>query len=401
MNILQIIGNLEIGGAQEVVRTLAEYLEQCGQHTVVCTFKDGPLRQEIERLGIPVEVLPKRRYSILAFPQFLREMIQIRQALAALVRKYQIDVIQTHLLRSLDFLALTLRLEPERPLVFWTVHNDNFELRAEDLPRQKWLLKPKRLAHSLIYRLGSAWVDGFIAVSPQVEASVLKNIGPIGKKIHTICNGVDISRYSNRIDRAAVRSQLGFSESDRLMIVVGTLKEQKGHRILIQAAPEMIARSPNLHILLVGDGILREELCAQVREAGLEEHVHFLGSRTDIPDLLGASDLFVLPSLWEGLPMALIEAMASALPIVATMVSGTQQVMVPGETGLLVPPGDPEPLKEAAISLLADPLKARQMGDSARQRVESAFSARKQAEDHIALYQMMNRGVRKTGHETV
>ena len=401
MNILEVIGNLDIGGAQEVVRTLADYLHNSGQFPVVCTFKDGPLRQEIERLGIPVEVLPKRRHSILAFPQFLAEMAATRKALAGLVRKYQIDVVQTHLLRSLDFLALTLRFEAGRPLIFWTVHNYNFALRADDLPNMKWLLAPKIAAHSLLYRLSSAWVDGFIAVSPQVEASILKNIGPVGSKITTICNGVDVARYSRPVDRAAMRSSLGLSEGDCLMIVVGTLKDQKGHRVLIEAAPEVVSRFPNLRILLAGDGPLKEELQAQVRAADLESHVRFLGSRSDVPELLGASDIFVLPSLWEGLPMALIEGMASALPIVATSVSGTQQVMVSGETGLLVPPGSPESLSEAIISLLSDPLRARQMGLAARRRVETTFSARKQAEEHIALFKSVGRGIRNAWREPV
>jgi glycosyltransferase involved in cell wall biosynthesis len=401
LRILQIIGNLDIGGAQEVVRTLAKYLEQCGQVPVVCSFKDGPLRQEIERMGIPVEILPKKRYSILAFPQFVVEMIRLRKALAGLVEKYQIDVIQTHLLRSLDFLVLTLRLEAKRPLVFWTVHNDKFTLQAEDLPELKWLLIPKRWAHLWLYRLASIWVDGFIAVSPQVEASIMKDINPIRKKVTTICNGVDVSRYTHQVDRAGVRARLGLSESDCLVIVVGTLKEQKGHRILIEAAPEIIDRYPRLQILLVGDGALRAELQTQVSTAGIDRHVSFLGTRGDIPELLGASDLFVLPSLWEGLPMALIEAMASGLPIVATSVSGTRQVMVSGETGLLVPPGDPIRLKEAIIFLLADQRRAKQMGHLALRRIEASFSARKQAEDHIALYRTVGRGVRNAWHESI
>jgi glycosyltransferase involved in cell wall biosynthesis len=399
LNILQIIGNLEIGGAQEVVRTLAEYLESDGQRVVVCTFRDGPIRREIEKLGIPVEILPGRRYSIVAFPQFIAEMIRIRKALAGLVQKYKIDVIQTHLLRSLDFLVLTLQFEARRPLIFWTFHNYNFALRAEQLPRYKWLLRPKQAAHSGLYRLASAWVDGFIAVSPEVEASMLETLGPIGKKTTTICNGVDVPRYTHRVDQMAVRAGLGLSESDCLMVVVGTLKEQKGHRVLIETAPEIIARFPSLQILLIGDGALREELQAQVRALGIQGKVHFLGSRSDIPDLLGASDLFVLPSLWEGLPMALIEGMASALPIVATSVSGTQQVMVPGETGLLVPPGDPARLRDAVISLLSDPQGAQRMGAAARRRVETSFSARKQAEEHLDLFRHADRRVRRLGHE--
>ena len=117
-----------------------------------------------------------------------------------------------------------------------------------------------------------------------------------------------------------------------------------------------------------------------------------LGNRDDVPDLLAASDLFVLPSLWEGLPMALIEAMASGLPIVATEVSGTIRVMVPGQTGILVPPGDAQKLAEAILQLLSDPERARAMGKAARRRVEREFSAQKQAEEHLALYHRLLRG---------
>jgi glycosyltransferase involved in cell wall biosynthesis len=114
--------------------------------------------------------------------------------------------------------------------------------------------------------------------------------------------------------------------------------------------------------------------------------VHFLGNRNDIPQLLAASDFFILPSLWEGLPMALIEAMASGLPIIATRVSGTNQVMVHGETGLLVAPGNSEELAHAIRKLLLDPLMAFRMGKIARRRVEVYFGAQKQAQEHLDLF---------------
>jgi glycosyltransferase involved in cell wall biosynthesis len=148
----------------------------------------------------------------------------------------------------------------------------------------------------------------------------------------------------------------------------------------------VIAEYPDLHILFVGDGELREELQLQVREAGVEGHIHFLGFRQDIPELLAASDCFVLPSLWEGLPMALVEAMATGLPIIATEVSGSKQAMINGETGLLVGPGDVAQLEEAMVRLLSQPDQARAMGSAAQRRVESNFGASKQAEEHIALY---------------
>lgn len=386
LSVMQLVSNLEIGGAQEVVRTLAQNLAEAGCAPVVVAFKDGPLRHEIERLGIPVAILPDRRYSVVALPLFLKDMMRIRRALVALVRRYGVDIVQTHLLMSLDFLVLTLRAGAG-PQVFWTVQNANFTLRADHLASHKWLLGPKRLAFRLGYRAALRWLSGFIAVSEDVKGAIVAEIGGVPEgKLAVICNSVDLRRYQSRGDREALRGALGLPEGARVMVVVATFKRQKGHRYLIEAAAPVVARHPDLHILLVGDGELRDALRAQTREAGLEGHIHFLGSRHDVPELLAASDCFVLPSLWEGLSMALVEAMAASLPVIATAVSGTNQVMVGGETGLLVPPGDSHRLAEAMLAMLADPARASAMGAAARLRVESYFSARKQAEDHIALY---------------
>jgi glycosyltransferase involved in cell wall biosynthesis len=170
------------------------------------------------------------------------------------------------------------------------------------------------------------------------------------------------------------------------MALVGTMKPQKGHHLLIEAVRQVAPRFANLHVLFVGDGERRAELEAQAAASGAGDRIHFLGSRGDVPDLLAACDSFVLPSLWEGLPMALIEAMASGLPVIASEVSGTKQVVTDGESGLLIPPGDVAALAEAIAALLADPARAREIGAAGRRRVEAAFSAKKQAEEHVALY---------------
>lgn len=384
--VLQLVSNLEIGGAQEVVRTLAENLAEAECLPVVGAFCDGPLRRDIERLGIPVEILPERRYSVVQTPQYLWDMARIRRALADLARRYHVNIVQTHLLMSLDFLVLTLRRR-DGPCVFWTVHNANFTLRKDHLPGQLWLLRPKQSVYRLLYRVALRRLDGFIAVSEDVRRSMLQEIGAIpDEKLAVICNGVDLRRYRRSIDRLAVRRMLNIPAHARLAAVVATFKLQKGHRYLIEAARPLVEQFPDLHFLLIGDGELRNELQAQTRAAGLAEHIHFLGSRQDVSDLLAASDYFVLPSLWEGLSMALVEAMAVGLPVVATSVSGTSQVMLDGETGLLVAPGDARQLAEAMRVLLLDPERARAMGAAAYRRVESSFSARKQAESHIALY---------------
>jgi glycosyltransferase involved in cell wall biosynthesis len=382
---MQIIGNLDIGGAQEVVRTLVAYLASDDCTPVVCTFRDGPLRQDIERLGIMVEVLPPRRYSIVALPLFIFDMVRIWRSLARFVKKHSVDVIQTHLLRSLDFLVLLLLYTTNLRVVLWTFHSASFELAVDYLPKYKWLLAPKRYSHRAMYRLAAHLVSGFVAISDRVGKAMVEVIGPIGGKITVICNGVDTRKYGPAIDRTLVRSQLGLKANARLIIMVGTLKKVKGHCYMIEAMTSLVPRYPDLHLLFVGDGELREELQAQVAQLDLER-IHFLGNRHDVPDLLAASDIFVLPSLWEGLSMALLEAMASGLPIVASEVSGTVQAIIPNETGLLVPPGDVQRLTEAIEQLLSNPARAQAMGAAARRRVEAEFSAQKQADEHLALY---------------
>jgi len=384
---MQVINNLEIGGAQEVVRTLSAYLIEHGSPTVVCTLRDGPLRSQIEEMGITVEVLPGRNHSFLSLPIFLKEIMGIRKGLIHLVQKYDIDVVQTHLLRSLDFLVASLKLSFPNLLVFWTVHNYQFELRADQLPGQRWLLKPKKYIHNALYRMISARINGFIAVSEEVEQAIHQTIRVDQRRITTISNGVDVRRYQRKVDRTTIRASLRLKEEDQVMILVGTLKEQKGHSYLIQAAAPLVAQNNHLHILFPGDGPLRASLQQQVQQLGLEKHIHFLGSRKDIPDLLAASDYFVLPSLWEGLAMALIEAMATGLPVLATCVSGSQQVVVPGETGLLVSPGDVDELRRAMIEMTTKPERAKKMGQAGRVRAEALFGADKQADEHLTLFQ--------------
>jgi len=385
LKVMHIILNLRHDGAQEAVRTLSEHLAKDECEPIVCSFVDGPLRHDLEEFGIKVEVLGSlRRYSIVALPWFIIEMLQIRRKLVQLVRKYEIDIVQTHLLEALNFLALTLRYDTALRVVLWTIQNVEF------LPNEKhWLLRPKRFGHRLLYRLTAGKVDGFIAVSDQVRESLIREIGSVQDKIFTICNAVDVRRFERPGDQAALCDQLGIETQARLVATVGRLTKQKGHCHLIDAAATVVSSYPDTHFLFIGVGELKDVLMAQARRAGLSENIHFLGKRQDVPDLLAAVDLFVLPSLWEGLSLALLEAMAAGKPIVATAVSGTTQAMIHGETGLVVPPRDSAALAEAIIQLLSDPAQAQVMGRAAKQHVTANFGAQKQAEEHLALYRRL------------
>ncbi len=161
------------------------------------------------------------------------------------------------------------------------------------------------------------------------------------------------------------------------------LDKQKDHASLLEAARLV----PDAVFVLVGDGPLREELEDRATRLGVEERVLFLGWREDIPEVLACADLFVLPSLYEGLPLALLEAMAAGLPIVATAIGGTSEAVVDGVTGLLVPPGEPRSLAAAIRRALDDEGLARRLGAASRERVRREFSAAAMARRTVSIYE--------------
>jgi glycosyltransferase involved in cell wall biosynthesis len=385
LSVMQIILNLEMAGAQEVVRSLAEFLPANGCTVTVCGFEDGPMRAEIEKLGVQVAILGRPRHSVVYLPLFVKELLRIRRELAGLVKAHQVDVVQTHILQVLDFLVLTLRHGTGLRLVLWTMQDVEFLPKRQPW-KKEWLRGTKRLGYRLLYRLLASQVDGFIAVSDEVRRSIVNQVGPVDGKIFTMCNAVNVKAFEHPGDKAGLCRQLGLADQARLIATVGRLTEQKGHAHLIEAARSVVAAWPDAHFLFIGDGELRDALRQQAEAAGLAHHIHFLGVRKDIPALLAAADLFVLPSLWEGLSLALLEAMAAARPIVATAVSGTTQAMIPAQTGLVVPPRDSRALAEAIMQLLSDAARAQAMGQAARQHVAMYYSAQKQARDYAALY---------------
>jgi glycosyltransferase involved in cell wall biosynthesis len=390
--VLHVVANLDVGGAQEVVRTLVPYLAREGFRPVVATLRDGALRAPIEASGVPVEVIGGRRHAMTAPHRALPELRRIRRDLADVVARHGIAIVQTHLLRSLDFLVLTLRREPGVQAVFWTVHNSHLELRSDQVPPgvvQRMLLRPKRAGYRLAYRTGARMGDGFVAVSDEVAVSIGRAIRPPAQMLATIANGVDVERYPPPIDRAALRSNLGLGDDQVLFLSVGKLMRQKGHAVLIEALRQAATELADVVVLVAGEGELRTDLEGRIAAAGIADRIRLLGARRDVPQLLAAADAFVLPSLWEGLPMALLEAMASRLPVLATEVSGTSQVVETGTSGLLVSPGDVAELASGLRELSAiarDADRARTMGDAARARIETHYSARAQARAHAELY---------------
>ncbi|MFC2023136.1 glycosyltransferase [Chloroflexota bacterium] len=390
LRVMQVILTLERGGAQEMVRTLTQYLQEGACNVTVCAFEDGPMRVDLEKLGVPVELLRRPRYSVVLFPLFLLEMLRIRRELARLIDAHDVDVLQTHMLQVLDFLTPGLRHSAGVDVILWTIHSVEF-LPGRLVREPAWLHRLKRAGYRLCYRLLSGCADGFVVVSDEVRRALLSQVGPRPDRVFTIRNGVDLERFARPGNKKALCDDLGVAAYSTLIATVGRLAEAKGHGYLIDAAMPLISRFPEAHFLIIGDGELRTGLEGQAVNLGVAAHVHFLGTRKDVAGLLAAADLFVLPSLWEGLSVALLEAMAASKPIVVTAVAGTDETMIPGQTGLVVPPGSSKALAEGISQLLREPAQAQAMGQAARQHVEETFSAEKNAAEYLALYHRLLR----------
>lgn len=382
---LHLISNLDVGGAQEVVRSLAPALSRAGASVAVATMRDGPLREPLEAAGIPVTVVRGRSRSMVGDPRAFGELRRIYDDLARVVDAHRSQVVQTHLMRSLDFLVLALSRRSYRPSVIWTFHNARLDLRADQLPGRRWLLRPKRAGYRGLYRRASRAAAALVAVSDDVARAIDDDLRPVPGRLVTIPNGVEMERYAGRAAPGA-RAEIGIPSGVPLLMCVAKMLEQKGHRHLIDALAAIGHGGEPIHVALLGDGPLREEIEARARSAGVVDRVHLLGTRPDVPRLLAAADGFVLPSLWEGLPMALLEAMAAGLPVIATSVSGTRQVVEDERTGLLVAPADSAELATAMQRLATDRGLRARLGAAARDHVRAEFSVDRQAERHLELY---------------
>lgn len=251
-------------------------------------------------------------------------------------------------------------------------------IRTEHLPDLITVSEQRRQ-----HRRGIEQVDRVICVS-ESSAETYRRAGVAPDRLVVIRNGLE-PRPATRA-RSDVRDALGIGLDRPLIIMAARLAPQKGHATLIDAMPAVLARWPEACLVLAGSGPLEGAVRLQIEARGVTAAVRLLGLRTDVPDLLAAADLLVLPSLFEGLPLTVLEAMATGLPVVATRIGGTDEAVLDGETGALVPPGDPERLASAMASMLNDGAAARRQGRAGRARFLAHFTAARMAADTAQLY---------------
>ncbi len=336
-----------VGGAEEMVLNLVRHLPARFEATVVCIHDAGAIGEEIRRTGVQFRVLGltpgvRRPVDVLRLRDFLHDL--------------QPHIVHTFLLTGSlygRFAAMMARV----PIVIGTEVN---------------IYERKQLAHRLAERWLMRGTDAVIASAESVRDFYMKQVGANADKVRVIYNAVDWSQLETTMSRDQMRAAFKIPAGAPLAGIIARLTEQKAHRILFDAMAQR-GDLAALQLLVVGDGELRNELQRRVAALGLESRVHFAGARRDLGNVLAAVDVFVMPSLWEGLPLSLVLAMGAGLPAIATRVAGIPEVIDDGVTGLLVPPGDKEQLGAALARVIGDEGLRLRLGDAARAFVRPRF----------------------------
>jgi glycosyltransferase involved in cell wall biosynthesis len=361
MNILHIIENLNIGGAQVRLLNDLKFIDKKRFNNTVCSLSaEGKLSTQISALGVET-------YSLNRLPSW-KSIFK----LAEIIRKNRIDVIHTQLFFS-DlygrFLGKILRV----PAIVTTVQSSVYE------PDNNYLYSLKRkLLDSYSGRLCNR---KFIAVSEFVKCSISKHLKINPGKIEVIPNYVDIEELS-RIrgqDLERIKRELSIQEEDIVLITVGRLNPAKGIQYLLLALAKVITDYKNIKLFVVGDGFYRKDLERQAQELGLEKNVIFLGERDDVRELLHLSDIFVLPTLSEGLPVSLLEAMAVGIPAIASDIGPVCEIIKNGETGILFKAKDGQSMTRAIVGLISNLDKAKELGERGKNFVKIKYDPLKNA----------------------
>lgn len=334
----------------------------------VCLEEKGSLGEELDKEGFQVEVLGRK-------PGLdWRCALRLRR----LLRRERVDIVQAHQYTPFSY-ALLSRIPFRRPPILFTEHGRH----QPDYPRRKRML---------FNRLMIGRADRLVAVGEAVRQALVVNEGLPEKRIQVIYNGIDASRFADHHDRAAVRAELGLAENDFAIIQVARLDYLKDHATAIRSLARVVRAAPSARLLLVGEGPEEPGIRALVEQLGLQTAVRFLGLRKDVARLLQSADVFLLTSTSEGIPLTVIEAMCSRLPVVCTRVGGTAEVILEGQTGFLPAARDDAGIADALVRLHADSTMRQRFGEAGRERAVTHFSEAGMAERYLALYTEMCHG---------
>jgi glycosyltransferase involved in cell wall biosynthesis len=366
LRVLEMIDKPSLGGGQTALLLLAENLNMNLFEVFVCSGGEGPLAEAVRRREIPfVSASLNKELNF-----------RSRHEIASLLRELKIDLLHTHggvaglHGRSAARLAGT-------PALIHTLHGIHYLHYRNPLLRRLYVLLERRY---------SRFTDRLVLVcQSDLRRARSYKLAPEGK-MTVILNGLDVRSLAETAVLARSRDELGWPPGRPIVGTIARLHRQKGVIHLLRAGRRILEAVPESRIVVVGDGPQSDRMKREAQRLGLGERCLFLGARKDATALLALFDVFVLPSLWEGLPFVLVEAAALGKPIVATAVDGVPEILEDGRTGLLVPPGDSEALANAVIRLLREKDEAGRLAERARSLVPPRFPLRRMVEQTQTLY---------------
>ena len=359
-----VIPDLAVGGLQWMAVDLAKALDRGVYETTFYTFDaGGPLEAELEAAGLAHVHLPRQEG---VDPRYAR-------ALAERFEADGVDLVHCHNITALFHGARAAWRAGRLPTLF-TEHDREM---------------PAPWKHRVLHRWLARRVTYTVAVSERLAGELMRYEGFPRARTSSLVNGITDPADGFAGDRAAARAELGWDERP-VVLAVGSLTPVKNHAGFLRVFEQLSARLDGApRLVLAGDGPLRADLEAQARAALPEGDVVFLGNRKDVPRLLAAADVFVLPSHREGLPLSLVEAHAMSRPSVAYDVGGNGEVTVDGATGLLVPYPDESAYADALAGLLQQPARAAEMGEAARERFLEVFTHDRMVRAYVSLYEQL------------
>jgi glycosyltransferase involved in cell wall biosynthesis len=359
--ILHLIETSGPGGAEKILISLLEHLDKSIYQSCICLLKDGWLNAQLKGRGFETFIVPQPHSLDFAW---LWEI------------KTRIKNMGIHLMHAHEFTMNTyaslLSVFTGVPIIA-TIHGKNYYW-------ERWW---RRLAYRFVSRQST-----MVAVSEDIKKFLVQKAGIKNDRIIVVHNGIDLDLYRPESGKGEwARKELCIRNAQPVVGAIGNLYPVKGHTYLLKALAIVKIMFPTIKLLIAGRGRMMGKLLNESQALGVQDHVIFLGFREDTASLLQAIDLFVLPSISEGLPLSVLEAMASGKPVIATNVGGLPEVVVDGQTGFLVSPEDPESLAKRMMLLLGHSSLADQFGKVGRARAEKKFSLVSMVQKYQELYE--------------
>lgn len=361
--VLHVFVSLPIGGAENLLLSNLRLLDSIKYQSVVCTLGErGVLAEQVVRMGIPLVELGLMRNR--------GSRGVIVRALVELIRREKINLVHAHLYHA-NYLGRLAAHRAGVPCIA-SVHNTYTD--------------PKWLRRVINWWLARRHTGAIIAGSPEIQRDILRYDHVSPALIEVIPNAVDLSRSESELSKQEARKRLDLDDDAYVVGTIGRIEEQKGHRYLLETIKRLHSRGLKAVLLLVGGGREEAALRERTKDLALGDSVRFLGMRDDLGDLFRAMDLFAMPSLWEGLSLAMLSAMAAGLPVVATDVGGVADVLGNNERGYVLPPRDADQFAEQILLCCANRRETAEIASKGREFVRSNYSDTAMVQRLMTLY---------------